>query len=90
MNKTIEELYYAVFTTNGDPCIIENDETAEEVLAILNDSTVEEVTDSEEFADANAKLDFSEQVPARRIYRMQCLSNPNNSGYICFGEDYGD
>lgn len=90
MNKTIEDLYYAVFTTNGDPCLIENDETAEEVMAILNDSMLEEVTDSEEFAIANANLDFSEEVPARRIYRIMCISNPNNSGYICFGEDYGD
>lgn len=90
MKKTIEDLYLAVFATNGDACIIENDEQANEVMAILNNSILEEITDSEEFAVANAVLDFSDQIPARRIFSIQCQTNPNDSGYICFAEDYGD
>lgn len=88
--RTIEDLYYAVFTTNGDPAIIENDETAEEVLSILDRCMIEEVTDAEEFAIACSKLDFSEMVPPRHIYRFTNPQDVSESGCICFPEEYGD
>jgi hypothetical protein len=90
MNKTIEELYLAVYATNCDPGIIENDETAEQVQSLLNESTVAEITNKEDFLIACAKLDFSESVPPRKIHYFQNHANPNDSGYICFAEDYGD
>lgn len=87
--KTINELIFAVVITNGDPALVENDEHAQEVKDWLDRSSVNEVTDEDEFKDAAAKLDFSEQVPPRHIYSVR-NSNPNESGYIVFSEDYGD
>lgn len=80
-------LMFAVFCTNADAAIIENDEQAEELYNLIKGGTnYQEVTDPEEFAHAAACLDFSEQVPPRRIYSFfnECTC------YVVYSEDYGD
>ena len=85
--KTKEELLFAVFATNGDAAIVENDEQAEELANLLqNGITYHEITDPETFAIARDILDFSEQVPPRHIYSFfnECPC------YVVYAEDYGD
>ena len=89
MELSLDKMYFSVVITNGDPSIIQNDEEAEAVQKWLEVSRVTEVTEKDEFDLACDKLDFIKEVQPRKIYRV-IHPNPNECGYICFAEDYGD
>lgn len=84
----VEHLLYAVFVTNGDAALVENIEQAEWLETLVSKSNIEEVTDEEEFEHASLVLDFAEDRKPRRIYAMRNFSNPNESGYFVYREDY--
>ena len=87
MKKTADELMYAVCNWGADPKLIETNEEAEQMADIINSSSIYyEITDKEEFGIAASQLDFSEQVPPRRLYAFVNGSR----GVICYSEDYGD
>lgn len=87
MTRKVDELMYAVYNWGADPTLIETNEEAKQMADAINSSSIYyEITDKEEFAIAASQLDFSEQVPPRRLYAFVNGSR----GVICYSEDYGD
>lgn len=89
MTKTIQDVQFAVYGERGhEPIIVDNTEKALRLVALLDECDVIEVTDATEFSVANACLDFSEVVPARKIYRIE--RDGIDVGNVVFAEDYAD
>lgn len=89
MTKTIQDVQFAVYGERGhEPIIVDNTEKALRLVALLDECDVIEVTDATEFSVANACLDFSEVVPALKIYRIE--RDGVDVGNVVFAEDYAD
>lgn len=82
-----EDLYLAVAVYNGDSYIVQSDEEANELLRDIENSTLIEVTDEDEYKEACDKLDFAYPMLPHKIYKF--FVN-HFYAYLVLAEDYGD
>lgn len=73
------ELLGALITFNADPTLVETEEDAAELAQTIG-LEFDEITDADDFSDAKAKLDLSENK-VKHIYSF-------SGGLVCFAHDW--
>ena len=87
LNKKCEDLMDAIYATNGDPYIIEDEDVAHDVARYISESKGHIVltpADGEEFETAMAQLDLT---PANKVTEIHVYDYPGGLK-ICYPEHW--